>query len=189
MAGNLGVRSIHSEVNRVQIHQAFVALGLTAWEPILFNDSSIMVSQDANISLTSLSSWLLLEEKVDRLYGFLKNNFGDFQVKERQISKVRVEISVLMADGVSKRSLSTLFGLVEQNKEALGILDYSISQTSLEQIFNQFAAQQEEETGAAAGIVGTGRSAPPVAVPPAQSSSSTYAPVYTTSVATGAVEA
>ena len=177
LLGNFGVPSIHSEVNRVQIHQAFEALGLTAWEPLLFNDSNIMVSQDANVTLTSLSSWLLLEEKVDRLYGFFQNNFGTFQVKERQISKVRVEISVLMEDGVSKRSLSSLFGLIEGNKEALGIRDYSISQTSLEQIFNQFAAQQEEETGAAAGIVGTGRSAAPAAQP------STYAPVYTASVA------
>ena len=37
-------------------------------------------------------------------------------------------------------------------KDSLNIEDYSISQTSLEQIFNQFAAQQEEETGSAAGI-------------------------------------
>ena len=177
LLGNFGVPSIHSEVNRVQIHQAFEALGLTAWEPLLFNDSNIMVSQDANVTLTSLSSWLLLEEKVDHFYGFLRENFGTFQLKERQISKVRVEIPVMKEDGVSRRSLSSLFGLIEGNKEELGIREYSISQTSLEQIFNQFAAQQEEETGAAAGIVGTGRSAAPAAQP------STYAPVYTASVA------
>ena len=88
-----------------------------------------------------------------------------------------MEISVLMEDGVSRRSLSSLFGLIEGNKEALGIREYSISQTSLEQIFNQFAAQQEEETGAAAGIVGTRRSAAPAAQP------SSHAPVYTASVA------
>ena len=172
-------------MNRVQIQQAFAVLGLTAWEPLLFNDSSVMVSQDANITLTSLSSWLLLEEKVDGFYTFLKNNFGAFQVKERQISRVRVEIPVLMEDGVSRRPLSTLFGLIEHSKEELGILDYSISQTSLEQIFNQFAAQQEEETGAAAGIVGGGRPAPLHSVPTAQAL--TYAPVYTTSVAASAI--
>jgi len=60
---------------------------------------------------------------------------------------------VFAEDGVTKRPLSSLFGLIEAHKAALSILDYSISQTSLEQIFNQFAAQQEEEKGAAAGIV------------------------------------
>jgi hypothetical protein len=34
-----------------------------------------------------------------------------------------------------------MFGAIEQRKEELHIQDYSIAQTSLEQIFNQFAAQ------------------------------------------------
>jgi ATP-binding cassette, subfamily A (ABC1), member 3 len=45
-----------------------------------------------------------------------------------------------------------MFGLVEANKSLLKIQEYSIAQTSLEQIFNQFAAQQEEERGPAAGL-------------------------------------
>jgi hypothetical protein len=52
-----------------------------------------------------------------------------------------------------RRKLGQMFGLVEASKKELYIQDYSISQTSLEQIFNQFAAQQEEETGHAAGIM------------------------------------
>ena len=52
-----------------------------------------------------------------------------------------------------RRKLGQMFGKVEGAKNQLFIQDYSISQTSLEQIFNQFAAQQEEETGHAAGIV------------------------------------
>lgn len=45
-----------------------------------------------------------------------------------------------------------MFGVVEANKASLNIQEYSIAQTSLEQIFNQFAAQQEEEKGPAAGL-------------------------------------
>ena len=41
-------------------------------------------------------------------------------------------------------------------RAGLGIEGYSISQTTLEQIFNHFAAQQEEEKGGAAGIMGGG---------------------------------
>jgi hypothetical protein len=49
-----------------------------------------------------------------------------------------------MPDG-SPRLLSAIFGALESNKVRLSIQEYSISQTSLEQIFNGFAAQQEEE--------------------------------------------
>ena len=45
-----------------------------------------------------------------------------------------------------------MFGIVESNKDRLKIQEYSIAQTSLEQIFNQFAALQDEERGSAAGI-------------------------------------
>ena len=46
-----------------------------------------------------------------------------------------------------RRKLGQMFGAIENNKDQLHIQDYSISQTSLEQIFNQFAAQQDEEKG------------------------------------------
>lgn len=45
-----------------------------------------------------------------------------------------------------------MFGVVEANKYRLKIQEYSVAQTSLEQIFNQFAALQDEERGSAAGI-------------------------------------
>jgi hypothetical protein len=38
-----------------------------------------------------------------------------------------------------------IFGAIESAKVELQLQGYSVSQTSLEQIFNQFAAQQEEE--------------------------------------------
>ena len=49
-------------------------------------------------------------------------------------------------------SIAAMFGSVEASKQRLSIQEYSIAQTSLEQIFNQFAAQQDEERGPAAGI-------------------------------------
>ena len=47
-----------------------------------------------------------------------------------------------------------MFAAVEAKKTELKIQEYSIAQTSLEQIFNQFAAQQEEEKGPAGGGAG-----------------------------------
>ena len=42
----------------------------------------------------------------------------------------------------NSKSIGFLFGLIESVKEECNITEYSIQQTSLEQIFNQFAANQ-----------------------------------------------
>jgi hypothetical protein len=72
-------------------------------------------------------------------------------MRERQTSKVRVEVSASTMTGDIRR-LSYMFGLIESNRKNLFIDDYSISQTSLEQIFNYFAQQQEEEISSGLGI-------------------------------------
>lgn len=43
--------------------------------------------------------------------------------------------------------LECAFRVLETNKELLGIIDYSISQSTLEQVFIRFAKEQEEEKG------------------------------------------
>lgn len=43
---------------------------------------------------------------------------------------------------------SRMFGIMEQSKRELHVEDYSISQTTLEQIFLQFTKYQKEEGGA-----------------------------------------
>ena len=53
----------------------------------------------------------------------------------------------------SELRLSQMFGLIEASKDTAHlILDYALSQTTLEKLFLGFAAQQEEETGGAPGI-------------------------------------
>jgi len=51
-----------------------------------------------------------------------------------------------------KLKLSGIFRMIEENREELSIVEYSVSETTLEQIFIHFARQQEEETGAVAGF-------------------------------------
>merc|ERR1711871_137190 len=48
-----------------------------------------------------------------------------------------------------KLSLSRVFGELEDNKAAAGISEYSVGQTTLEQIFVQFASSQENPENAA----------------------------------------
>jgi ATP-binding cassette, subfamily A (ABC1), member 3 len=97
------------------------------------------------VTVTHLASWCILEQRFEGLLDFLGRNFAGFKVRERQVAKVRVEVPLLTEDG-TPRKLSRMFGLVERNVAALHIMEYSISQTSLEQIFNSFAMQQTGET-------------------------------------------
>ena len=62
-----------------------------------------------------------------------------------------------------RTTIGQVFRLMENFKHKYGIRDYSISETTLEQIFIHFARQQEEETGAIAGL-----SPEPVSVPAAE---------------------
>ena len=48
--------------------------------------------------------------------------------------------------------LAEIFRTMEENKDRLDIFDYSVSQCTLEQIFLQFAKDQEEEQAAVAGM-------------------------------------
>jgi ATP-binding cassette, subfamily A (ABC1), member 3 len=97
-----------------------------------------------SLSLKQLSSWILLENRIEALLGYLENTFPGYVLREIQGSKVRVEVPFLMSDG-THRKLSTMFGAMEREKANLFVREYSIAQTSLEQIFNFFASQQLEE--------------------------------------------
>ena len=55
-----------------------------------------------------------------------------------------------------RTTIGQVFRLMEQLKGKYFIRDYSVSETTLEQIFIHFAKQQEEETGAVAGISDAG---------------------------------
>ena len=81
---------------------------------------------------------------------FFNQHFTGAQLVERQGGKLRFRLPVAVMP------VSDAFELMQNNKDRLGVQEYSLSQTTLEQIFNQFAAQQEEETGGAVGILNTG---------------------------------
>ena len=109
------------------------------------------LEQSKVISIKHFASWLVGEVQYDGIIEFCTKHFGQFMLRERQHNKIRIEISSTDLQG-HHRSLSTLFSLLENNRLVLNIQDYAIAQTSLEQIFNFFAAQQEEETGEAVGL-------------------------------------
>ena len=146
-----------NQLNKEEVKKALVsAHGGADWFSRVTadgNGSDLFASLEAHkfVHLRHLASWMILEKQYDQIMSFLKSTFGTYVVRERQTTKIRIEIKSVNANG-SKRLLSTVFSAIENNKTNLNIQDYCVSQTSLEQIFNFFAAQQEEETGSAAGI-------------------------------------
>merc|ERR1711998_536563 len=77
----------------------------------------------------------------------MATHFAGAQLVERQGAKLRFRLPT------ASMPIGKAFELMQTNQERMRIQEYSLSQTTLEQIFNQFAAEQEEETQGAHGIV------------------------------------
>ena len=106
------------------------------------NELLLAIETNGSVGIKHFTSWWILEEKFDGYLNFLSSNFPGYVLRERQMTRVRVEIPLIAPDG-THRQLSTMFGFLEKHKQAIGVKEYSVAQTSLEQIFNGFAAQQE----------------------------------------------
>jgi len=90
------------------------------------------------IAVDELVGFCVEEIRVKAVIDFLAS-YHSAILRERQDVKVRFEIS---SDGVT---ISSVFAKIEERKEELMIDDYGVSQTSLEQVFNSFAAVAEKE--------------------------------------------
>lgn len=77
---------------------------------------------------------------------FFREKFPSSTIVEKHEQSVKLR----MPRAIS--SLGALFGLIEGHRTELNIVEYSVSETSLEQIFIGFAKQQDEEAANVAGI-------------------------------------
>nr|XP_023902088.1 ABC transporter A family member 1 isoform X2 [Quercus suber] len=87
------------------------------------------------IPLPIFSEWWLAKEKFSLIDSFILSSFpgATFQ----GCNGLSVKYQLPYGEGLS---LSDVFGHLEQNRFRLGIAEYSISQSTLETIFNHFAA-------------------------------------------------
>ncbi|CAN0021601.1 unnamed protein product [Pylaiella littoralis] len=106
------------------------------------------IESSGGAPVRDLAAWICLEKKCSRVIAFMQQHFAGAAMREKQNAKMRFEFP--QQDNLT---LAETFGFIEAEREALSIGEYSLSQTSLEQVFNGFAAQQEEELGHAAGTV------------------------------------
>ncbi|KAL7554951.1 hypothetical protein ACHAWF_018531 [Thalassiosira exigua] len=98
-----------------------------------------LADSSAGLSVDELVGFCVEELRIKAVLDFFESSYASSILRERQDNKVRFEIN---SEGTS---ISSLFANIEKNKDALMMDDYSVSQTSLEQVFNSFAAIAEKE--------------------------------------------
>ncbi|KAF0690787.1 Aste57867_17854 [Aphanomyces stellatus] len=108
------------------------------------------LTRNGYIRVQDFCAWWLSEDRFDAMSEYLNGVFGGSNVNllERQNDVSRFKLL-----GTRQTlALSNVFTTIEKNKEGLNIKEYTVSQTTLEQIFNNFASQQTQEKGVARGM-------------------------------------
>ena len=104
------------------------------------------LKNDSVIPMEVFASWWIQEEQVRDVSGFFAKKFKSAELIERQGTHMTYQLSK------QEIKLYKLFDVMESHRERLDIAEYSVSETSLEQIFNRFASQQVEEVGPIRGL-------------------------------------
>jgi ABC-type multidrug transport system ATPase subunit len=94
------------------------------------------------------------EDETDPLRVALEEKYNTKEEEEQDFATVEyvatssTKTTRVFAIAAKNLSLGGLFQLLEDKKEDLGILDYSVSQTTMEQVFTKFAQFQKDDTRA-----------------------------------------
>ncbi|KAG7378543.1 hypothetical protein PHYPSEUDO_009936 [Phytophthora pseudosyringae] len=102
-----------------------------------------LAKRDGYVSANSFAAWWITETQFENVSAFLQESFGSIELLERQHDSCWFKILDQSATNTNSLRLSNVFELVEGAKTRLSIREYSVSQTTLEQIFNAFASQQD----------------------------------------------
>eukprot|EP00529_Nitzschia_sp_RCC80_P002451 CAMPEP_0113451218 /NCGR_PEP_ID=MMETSP0014_2-20120614/6226_1 /TAXON_ID=2857 /ORGANISM="Nitzschia sp." /LENGTH=1987 /DNA_ID=CAMNT_0000342569 /DNA_START=1298 /DNA_END=7261 /DNA_ORIENTATION=- /assembly_acc=CAM_ASM_000159 len=94
-------------------------------------------SSPVGATLEELAAFATLELRILTIALYVHNTYSSYILRERQDTKVRYEVN---SDNVK---ISSIFAGIEERKEEFMLDDYGVSQTSLEQVFNQIAEAAE----------------------------------------------
>jgi len=108
------------------------------------------LARGGSVPARIFAEWWLLEDRAGELANFLQRRFPGTDALERHDRTLRFRLPAAC-------SLAEVFRCLETSRANLSLEDYGISQTSLEQIFNEFASRQQEETGPVQGLFVAGR--------------------------------
>ena len=95
---------------------------------------------NGTIALITLLNWIFF---IKNAFKFIENAINYFE-EIYLVEFIENNFLFKMKKGPKTKSIGFFFGLFEQYKEECFVTEYSIQQTSLEQIFNMFAKEQNE---------------------------------------------
>ena len=104
------------------------------------------LENDSMIPIEVFASWWIQEDQVRDVGAFFATKFKSAELIERHGTHMTYQLNK------QEIKLYKLFDVMESYRQRLDIAEYSVSETSLEQIFNRFAAQQVEEVGPIRGL-------------------------------------
>ncbi|KAL4111399.1 hypothetical protein PRIC1_003079 [Phytophthora ramorum] len=107
------------------------------------------------ISVDSFCSWWVSETHGEKLQKFFHDKFPGSVLAEQQGEHFRFQVPKLRpdsSDGSAALRPAEIFRALEHTRSDLNVDEYSVSETALEHIFNNMAAQQDEEKGVAHGM-------------------------------------
>ncbi len=117
--------------------------------------AAAQASANNSVLTREFALWLAEEDMFESITDFVcVRSFPGSRLVERQGVQLTFAIPGVNEQG-AHISLANMFRTLEGARQ-LGVATYTLGQTTLEQIFNFFAAQQEEETGVARGMGGGG---------------------------------
>ncbi|GAQ79509.1 ABC transporter A family [Klebsormidium nitens] len=97
------------------------------------------LAHDGWLSVQTFCEWWLVAEQSSAIDAFVRATFPGAALLEHTAATFRYQ---LPREG--GRSLAQVFAAMEAQRAAVGIAEYSVGQTTLEAIFNNFAARQED---------------------------------------------
>lgn len=104
-----------------------------------------MLEREGCVSALVFTNWWLLEDRVAKLAAFLEERFAGTMMLERHDRTLRYRLPVAC-------QIAEVFRALEEAQKRFKLEEYGVSQTTLEQIFNDFAAKQEAEAEAVQGL-------------------------------------
>ncbi|RLN65884.1 hypothetical protein BBJ29_006636 [Phytophthora kernoviae] len=106
------------------------------------------------LSVDSFCAWWIAETRSERLQSFFHDKFPGSALTEQQGEHFRFQVPK-QRSGTADNALrpAEIFRALEQTRTSLHVDEYSVSETALEHIFNNMAAQQDEEKGVAHGMI------------------------------------
>jgi ATP-binding cassette subfamily A (ABC1) protein 1 len=108
------------------------------------------IQATGTINARDFAVWWAEEDAIEGVLEYMSAEFPGSKVIERQGLQLKMSIPPQKKGEIL--ALASMFERLEQARVSKGVATYTLGQTTLEQVFNQFAATQEEETDSSRGI-------------------------------------